>query len=172
MTCISSVMSSGALPGSLFKGLSDMHLNVSELTRSMLFYGHVLGLELAAYDEARGVGYYWVGERGHALLGLWARPGSALFRQHISFEVALPDLQRSIEALKEQGVALKNYFDERTDVPSVFGWMPAATIYFSDPDGHLLAFRARLSGAPRPELGVVSLPEWAGLSGQEGASRG
>jgi hypothetical protein len=43
-----------------------------------------------------------------------------------------------------QGVAVKNFFDEPTDVFSVFRWMPAASIYFDDPDGHLLELLARL----------------------------
>jgi hypothetical protein len=38
----------------------------------------------------------------------------------------------------------------------VFGWMPALTIHFRDPDGHSLEFIAMLPDAPRPELGVVS----------------
>jgi len=42
--------------------------------------------------------------------------------------------------------------------------MPAASIYFNDPDGHLLEFIAILPGKARPQLGVVSLDEWMASS--------
>jgi len=38
--------------------------------------------------------------------------------------------------------------------------MPAASVFFRDPDGHLLEYLAMLDGAPRPDLGVVSWSEW------------
>jgi hypothetical protein len=38
--------------------------------------------------------------------------------------------------------------------------MPAASVYFKDPDGHLLEYIARLPGAPQPERGVVPWNEW------------
>jgi L-amino acid N-acyltransferase YncA len=42
----------------------------------------------------------------------------------------------------------------------VFGWMPAASFYFDDPDGHLLEVLARLPGKPLPGVGVVPLEQW------------
>jgi hypothetical protein len=38
--------------------------------------------------------------------------------------------------------------------------MPAAILYFRDPDGHLIEFLAMLGDQPRPDLGVVPWPEW------------
>jgi lactoylglutathione lyase len=43
----------------------------------------------------------------------------------------------------------------------VIGWMPAAAVYFEDPDGHLLEYLAMLDEAPRPEAGVVGWSEWS-----------
>jgi hypothetical protein len=34
--------------------------------------------------------------------------------------------------------------------------MPAAAIYFRDPDGHMLEYLAMLEGPARPELGIVN----------------
>ena len=39
--------------------------------------------------------------------------------------------------------------------------MPAASVYFDDPDGHSLEYIALLPEAPRPEMAaVVGLAEW------------
>jgi lactoylglutathione lyase len=42
----------------------------------------------------------------------------------------------------------------------VIGWMPAAAVYFDDPDGHSLEYLAMLDAAPRPELGIAPWAEW------------
>jgi hypothetical protein len=38
--------------------------------------------------------------------------------------------------------------------------MPAASIYFHDPDGHLLEYIAMLAEDARPDRGVVTWKEW------------
>ena len=53
-----------------------------------------------------------------------------------------------------------DFFDRPTDEPSVFGWMPAASVFFRDPDGHLLEYLAMLPHEARPEAGVVPYGEW------------
>jgi lactoylglutathione lyase len=45
--------------------------------------------------------------------------------------------------------------------------MPAAAIFFDDPDGHLLELLAMLPGKPKPEIEVVSLEEWNRLHGSQ-----
>jgi lactoylglutathione lyase len=42
----------------------------------------------------------------------------------------------------------------------VTGWMPALSLYFTDPGGDLLEHLAMLPEAPRPELGVVPYSQW------------
>ena len=59
------------------------------------------------------------------------------------------------QQLRAQGIQPLSFFGEPTDEPSVIGWMPAAAIYFRDPDGHMLEYLAMLEGSPRPELGIV-----------------
>src|SRR5688572_33471819 len=46
------------------------------------------------------------------------------------------------------------------DRPSVIGWMPAAAVFFHDPDGHLLEHLAMLPHQPHPEAGIVLYGEW------------
>jgi lactoylglutathione lyase len=147
-------------PASVISGLYETHISVADLARSMRFYGDVLGLQLALLEPPRGLAFYWIGAPGQSFLGLWQKSRTEIVKQHFAFAVALGDLERGIACLAASGIAVKNFFDEATDLPSVFSWMPAASIYFDDPDGHLLEFIARLPGPPRPERGIVSLPEW------------
>jgi catechol 2,3-dioxygenase-like lactoylglutathione lyase family enzyme len=154
-------------PAGLLKGLFETHLNVANLERSMEFYGNVLGLQLGTRDDSRRLAIYWIGGWGQSFLGLWEKPQNEIFRQHFAFEVDLTRLHDAILALSHQRIEVRNFFDERTDVPSVFGWMPAASVYFNDPDDHLLELLAKLPGPPKPDVGIVSLPEWNRLNGEE-----
>jgi lactoylglutathione lyase len=62
--------------------------------------------------------------------------------------------------LKSQGIRPLSFFGAETREPSVIGWMPAAALYFRDPDGHLLEYLAMLEEDPKPDLGIVSWSEW------------
>jgi lactoylglutathione lyase len=53
-----------------------------------------------------------------------------------------------------------SFFATETNEPSVIGWMPAAAVYFRDPDGHLLEYVAMLDAEPRPDLGILSWSPW------------
>ncbi len=73
--------------------LFETHLNVGDLRRSVAFYSEVIGLELAHIDTARGIAFFWIGERGHSMLGLWAGSSSPNTMQlHIAFRVELQNL--------------------------------------------------------------------------------
>ena len=50
---------------------------------------------------------------------------------------------------------------EPASEPSVIGWMPAAAVYFRDPDGHQLEYLAMLPEPPRPDAGIVTWLDWA-----------
>jgi catechol 2,3-dioxygenase-like lactoylglutathione lyase family enzyme len=162
----------GESPAGLFRGLFETHLHVANLERSMKFYGDVLGLELGLKEAERRAALYWIGRDKKAMLGLWERPpwtgeGSSgrIVPQHFAFEVSFEDLQAAIARIKQQCIEVRDFFDRVTDEPSVFGWMPAASIYFNDVDGHLLELIAKLQGEPAPDLGIVSLTEWKRLRG-------
>ena len=158
-------------PATFFSGLFETHLHVLDLERSMKFYGDVLGLELGRTEPERRVAVYWVGKNRNTMLGLWEEPpwiweGSKnnVQTQHVAFGVGLEDLHEAMQRLKENRIEIRNFFDQVTDEPSVFGWMPAASIYFHDVDCHLLEFIASINKEPLPEIGIVSLSEWNKLT--------
>jgi len=165
-------MSKSQSAAAFITGLFETHLQVASLERSMDFYGEVLGLELGLKEEARRVAIYWIGGKTKSALGLWENPpwvsggntGHQIVTQHFAFEVERADLGRAVAGIKKCGIELRNFFGETTDVPSVFGWVPAASIYFNDPDGHLLELIAKLPGKAKPEIGIVSLDEWNRLN--------
>lgn len=163
-------------PATFFSGLFEAHLHVLDLEKAMRFYGHVLGLELGRHEPERQAAFYWVGEKRRTMLGLWEAPpwiiegtANVVRTQHVAFAVSLEDLNATIQLLKKNGIELRNFFDQITDEPSVFSWLPAASIYFHDFDGHLLEFIAKIDDQPAPHLGTVSLSEWNALSGQSSA---
>ena len=51
--------------------LFEAHLIVADLDLSMAFYRDRLGLELAHVVPARRAAFFWIGSRGHSMLGLW-----------------------------------------------------------------------------------------------------
>jgi lactoylglutathione lyase len=165
-------MSANHSPAVFITGLFETHLRVKNLERSAEFYEKILGLELGMKEHERRVAFYWIGGQGKTVLGLWENPpwvsevnnGNQIVTQHFAFEIAPVDLGCTVTGIKERGIELRNFFGETTDVPSVFGWVPAASIYFNDPDGHLLEFIAKLPGKAKPEIGVVSLDEWNRLN--------
>jgi lactoylglutathione lyase len=46
-----------------------------------------------------------------------------------------------------------SFFGEETGEPSVIGWMPAAAVYFRDPDGHLIEIWRCSTSRPAPRSG-------------------
>ena len=79
---------------------------------------------------------------------------------HIAFDVALDAVLSAPARLREQDVTPLSFFGAETDEPDVLAWMPAAAVYFKDPDGHLLECLALLDEDPRPEAGIVPYSEW------------
>jgi lactoylglutathione lyase len=141
--------------------LFEAHLTVADLRRSMAFYGEVLGLELARVIDDRRVAFYWIGGRGNAMLGLW-EVGSTPQKMslHLAFTVKLPDLLNAAKVLRENGITPLDFYKRPTDEPVVLAWMPAASLYFQDPDGNQLEYISMLPDPPEPDFGVVSWSSW------------
>ena len=75
------------------RDLFETHLTVTDLPRSMQFYGETLGLELAQVFPDRKVAFYWIGAPGDSMLGLWEVGSSPQkLRLHLALKVDLPDL--------------------------------------------------------------------------------
>ena len=143
------------------RDLFETHLTVTDLKRSVDFYGETLGLELAEVFEGRKVAFYWIGGRGNSMLGLWeAGTGPQRMSLHLAFRVELPHLLEAPARLRAAGVMPLDFGGAPTEEPVVLAWMPAGSLYFRDPDGHMLEFLCMLPETARPELGVVTWSEW------------
>jgi lactoylglutathione lyase len=142
-------------------GIFETHLTVSNLSRSVNFYGKLLGFELALHFPERHVAFYWVGGRGHSMLGLWeAGTGPQRISLHTAFAVPLEFLLESPTRLRELGIEPLDFDRRPANEPVVLAWMPAGSIYFYDPDGNMLEFITMLPETARPELGVVPWSAW------------
>lgn len=143
------------------RDLFEAHLTVANLDASIAFYRDVLGLELAYTTAAREAAFFWVGSRGSAMLGIWAAgPVPQRITTHVAFTASLADVLAAPQALSAAGVTPLDFDGAPAKEPSVLCWMPAASVYFHDPDGHLVEYIAMLPEAPRPGFGVVSWQAW------------
>jgi lactoylglutathione lyase len=142
-------------------GLFETHLTVRDLDRSTSFYRDVVGLEPALRDPSIGAAFFWIGRPGQAMLGLWAAgPAPIGLSFHLAFAASLEDVLDAPSRLSRLGVAPLSFSAAEADEPSVIGWMPAAAVYFRDPDGHLLEYLAMLDDPPDPERRILTWSEW------------
>jgi lactoylglutathione lyase len=142
-------------------GLFETHLTVADLSRSSAFYRDVVGLPVALEIPERGAVFHWIGAPGEAMLGLWSIGSAPMNMQlHVAFASPLDDVLAACERLRAHRVTPLSFFATETDEPSVIGWMPAAAVYFRDPDGHIMEYLAMLDSEPRPELGIIPWSQW------------
>jgi lactoylglutathione lyase len=142
-------------------GLYEAHLDVSDLRTSIDFYTKKLGFRLAFRDPERRIAFLWVSQGKRHMIGLWEK--EEIHRGHVAFSVTPEEIERAAAFLQERGIASRDFFGNPEAEPSVHAWMPAASVYFRDPDGHSLEYIALLPDEPRPELGVVPLSRWKEL---------
>jgi len=141
--------------------LFEAHLTVSELNRAVAFYRDLLGLPLARVLPERKVAFLWIGAPGRAMLGLWEAGTMPMsISLHVAFQVALSDLHEAPSRLQEAGIQPRDLAGLPTDEPDVLAWMPAAAVYFRDPDNNLLEFITMLPDRPEPDLGVLRWSDW------------
>lgn len=145
---------------------------MADLDRSITFYQDVVGLELAQRVPERHAAFLWIGAPGRTMLGLWSLHSSPLrMRLHIAFAVALGDAAAAIERLRSRGVTpLDSGGGPLGQEPEVIAWMPAASVYFADPDGHSLEYIAMLDGPRHPEWGRLPLGDWRRRVAASGAA--
>jgi len=149
-------------------GLFETHVTVSNLQRSIIFYRDIVGLHLALEVSERGAAFFWIGDPSYyslrrSMLGLRSIGTAPIgLTLHVAFEVAeINDLLDAPKRLKDQGIIPLSFFGIESMEPSVIGWMPAAAIYFRDPDGHIMEYLTMLDDeVPRPDIGIVSWSEW------------
>ncbi len=117
------------------RGIFEIAIKVKDLERAQEFYKSVLGLEAGLLDKKRRWDFLRVaGSRGMVVLqedtGEWPA-------QHFAFSVEAADIERAAEELRSKGV--------ETVGPIRHDWIPALSLYFSDPDGHELELCAPLA---------------------------
>ena len=153
-------------------GLYEVHLPVTDLQRSVDFYTSKLGFKLGWGTPGGSSALLLYDDEGTRwMLGLF-RVDTVVHRSpaeyHISFRVAEARADTMVAWLRARGIEpfhpphapLQGTVDE----PIVHGWMPAAAIFFKDPDGHILELIADLSDAPRPDFLYRPLSEWRALT--------
>jgi lactoylglutathione lyase len=143
--------------------LFETHLSVVDTEAAQAFYTGVVGLHLAHRDLTRDIVFLWAGDDRRSMLGLWGPStsyGRDFHKSHLAFAVSLAELLGAGRRLRSCGVLCQDFHRQRTDEPSVIGWMPSAQLYFRDPDGHMVEFIAVLDDAPDPSF-IGSSSEWS-----------
>ena len=149
------------LKGSI-SGLFETHIKVRNLERAMKFYEEVIGLEIGTFEPDRRLAIYWI-IKGQSMLGLWEIPENRWFKNHFAFSTNLENMRSIRETLEQHGLQWRNFLDDDSGSLHAFGWMPAISVYFQDPDGNSLEILAMLPDDPKPELGVIPWEQWEAL---------
>ncbi|HEX6568969.1 MAG TPA: VOC family protein [Acidimicrobiales bacterium] len=118
-------------------------VNVVDLDRSLAFYRHVFGFELAAEGAEEGRRWAFLASGGRLLVTLWQQSEgrfspSAPGLHHLSFEVASIDEVRATEARLRE---VEAEFVYEGIVPHAES-ASSGGIYFTDPDGTRLELYA------------------------------
>lgn len=143
------------------ENLFETHLTAADLARSIQFYKDVIGLRLAHVTSTRGAAFFWIGPGKKAMLGVWSTgSGPQRVRLHTAFHVSLADVLAAPQVLAAAGITPLDFDGEVTNEPVVIAWMPAVSVFFRDPDGHLLEFIAMLPDEPAADRGVVRWSDW------------
>jgi catechol 2,3-dioxygenase-like lactoylglutathione lyase family enzyme len=108
------------------RGLYEVAIRVKDLRRAESFYREVLGLEVGLKIESRQMVFLRAG--GQDGMIVLQEDKSEWPKQHLAFTIGEADIERAALRLREQGVEARG--------PVFHEWMPAKSVYFSDPDGH------------------------------------
>lgn len=144
----------------IIQGLFEAHIKTRNLEQAIQFYEQVLGLTLGHLEQQRRIAFFWIGAPGQAMLGVWETPAETWTKNHFAFTTTLEHMRTIREVLIEKGLEHRNFSNSNTDSLEVLAWMPAVSVYFSDPDGNSLELIAMLPDAPQPDLGLVAWERW------------
>ncbi|WP_030758891.1 VOC family protein [Streptomyces griseus] len=111
-------------------------INVTDLDRSLRFYGEVLGFETLGSGDADGRRHAFLGQGGRLVLTLWQQAGGGYDAtraglHHLAFEAESIEKVREAEtALKARGVTFAH-----DGVVAHREGAASGGIFFHDPDG-------------------------------------
>ena len=121
------------------RGVYEVAIRVKDLPRAEAFYRNVLGLEVGARDEKRN--WLFLRAGGQAGMVVLQEDKEDWPTQHFAFTVDEADIEACAALLRANDVVV--------DGPHTHEWMPAMSVYFSDPDGHELEFCAPIQNRER-----------------------
>jgi len=121
------------------RGFYEVAIRVKDLPRAEAFYRNVLGLEVGVRDEKRN--WLFLRAGGQAGMVVLQEDKGDWPTQHFAFTVDEADIEAVAALLRANDVAV--------DEPVTHEWMPAKSLYFSDPDGHELEFCAPIQNRER-----------------------
>ncbi|WP_155891050.1 VOC family protein [Ectobacillus panaciterrae] len=102
------------------------------------------------------------------MLGIWEVNEEQFKTNHFAFHIPYEDLLQAINLLNEKGISVRRSFGLEPTEPIVHAWMPAASVYFYDPNGNSLEYIAVLEGESYPELGALYLSVWKKIMKEKG----
>ena len=156
--------------------LYETHISVADTNISERFYREIVGLPFAYRDPTRDIVFLWADVKEKAMIGLWGlntvygRQNGATAKCHVAFAVSLDELFEAMKKLTKNKIDIFGFGGDKTQEPSVIGWMPSAQIYFRDPDGHMLEFITILPDPPNPSF-IGRYSEWKKLTTTQNARR-
>jgi lactoylglutathione lyase len=144
--------------------LYETHLPVADTERARDFYTDVVGLPFAYRDPTRDIVFLWATSREQGMIGLWGSGTTYGIsrRCHVAFAVSFDQLFARIKELNKHAVETFGFGGNKSEEPTVIGWMPSAQIYFHDLDGHTLEFISILPQPANPTF-VGSYSQWETL---------
>lgn len=152
------------MSGIRLEGIYEVHLPVRDLERSITFYTERFGLDVGPRGEDPSSALLLLEADERSMLGLWEATEAAFDPpqprtrgHHFAFRVPTEDVDGMLAFLEDRGLEPVDTFEAQ---PVVHAWMPAASVYVEDPDGHLVELIAELPDDPRPELGTLPLAAW------------
>ncbi len=144
--------------------LYETHIKTKDLDRAIEFYER-LGMELAHTSKNRKAAFFWFGnsEEKQQMIGIWEVSEEKYVNNHFAFGVSYQEILQATSWLKDRNIEPRPDFGLAPIEPIVHTWMPAASVYFNDPDGNSLEFIHVLDDQPNKDLEVKYLSEWKKL---------
>lgn len=119
------------------KGLYEVAIKVRALSVAEPFYRDLLGLTEGLRDKKRK--WLFLRVDGDAAMVVLQEDTGVWPKQHFAFTVLDEDLAEAKTFLEARGV--------ETEGPVLHEWVPARSLYFSDPDGNDLELCAPLQSS-------------------------